>query len=98
MAGGFPLSAIAGKGELLALADPRRKGKAPYCFVSGTLTANPVSCAAGLAALQVLRQAGVYDRLHAVGNRLAEGLRQAGAVAGQPVQVLGDGPVLQVFF
>jgi glutamate-1-semialdehyde 2,1-aminomutase len=98
MAGGFPLSAVGGKAGLLALADPRRKGKAPYCFVSGTLTANPVSCAAGLAALRVLRQDGVYDRLHAIGRRLAEGLRQAGAAAGEPVQVLGDGPVLQVFF
>jgi glutamate-1-semialdehyde 2,1-aminomutase len=98
MAGGFPLSAVAGKAELLALADPRRKGKAPYCFVSGTLTANPVSCAAGLAALNVLRRDGVYDRLHAIGRRLADGLRQAGATAGEPVQVLGDGPVLQVFF
>ncbi len=96
--GGYPLSAVVGKRELLQLADPRQKGRGRYCFLSGTLTGNPVASAAGLAALGVLRQSGVYDRLHALGRRLTEGLRQAGADVGVPLQVLGDGPVLQVFF
>jgi glutamate-1-semialdehyde 2,1-aminomutase len=98
MAGGYPLSAIVGKRELLQLADPRQKGKGPYCFLSGTLTANPIACAAGLAALEVLQQPGVYQRLHAIGDRLSRGLRQASEEVGVPLQVLGDGPVLQVFF
>jgi len=98
MAGGYPLSAVVGKRELLQLADPRQKGQGRYTFVSGTLTGNPVACAAGLAALEVLRQPGVYERLHAAGQRLAAGLRQAGTEAGVPVQVIGDGPVLQVVF
>jgi glutamate-1-semialdehyde 2,1-aminomutase len=96
--GGYPVSAIVGKRELLQLADPQQKGKGRYCFLSGTLTANPIACAAGLATLNVLRQAGAYERLHLIGQRLAEGLRQAGEAAGVPLQVLGDGPVLQVFF
>jgi glutamate-1-semialdehyde 2,1-aminomutase len=96
--GGYPVSAVVGRRELLQLADPRQKGRGRYCFLSGTLTANPVACAAGLAALDVLRQAGVYERLHHLGRRLAEGLREGGADAGTPLQVLGDGPVLQVFF
>jgi glutamate-1-semialdehyde 2,1-aminomutase len=96
--GGYPVSAIVGKRELLQLADPQQKGRGRYVFLSGTLTANPVACAAGLATLKVLRQAGVYDRLHFLGRRLTEGLRQAGAAAGIPLRVLGDGPVLQVFF
>jgi glutamate-1-semialdehyde 2,1-aminomutase len=96
--GGYPVSAVVGKRELLQLADPRQKGRGQYCFLSGTLTANPVACAAGVATLHVLRQAGVYERLHLIGRQLAEGLRQAGGHAGVPLQVLGDGPVLQVFF
>jgi glutamate-1-semialdehyde 2,1-aminomutase len=96
--GGYPVSAVVGKRELLQLADPQQKGRERYCFLSGTLTGNPVACAAGLATLEVLRQAGVYERLHSLGRRLSEGLRQAGADAGIPLQVLGDGPVLQVFF
>ncbi|HMC64452.1 MAG TPA: aminotransferase class III-fold pyridoxal phosphate-dependent enzyme [Gemmataceae bacterium] len=98
MAGGYPLSALVGKAEFMKAADPRQKGQGKYCFMSGTLTANPISCAAGLAALEVLEKPDTYDRLHAIGNRLAEGLRQAAKVAGIPTQVLGDGPVLQVFF
>jgi glutamate-1-semialdehyde 2,1-aminomutase len=93
--GGYPVSAIVGKREIMQQADPRQKGRGRYCFLSGTLTANPVACAAGLATLNVLRQAGVYERLHSLSRRLAEGLRQ---VANVPLQVLGDGPVLQVFF
>jgi glutamate-1-semialdehyde 2,1-aminomutase len=96
--GGYPVSAIVGKRELLQLADPQQKGRGRYCFLSGTLTGNPVACAAGLATLNVLRQAGVYERLHDLGRRLTEGLHQAGADAGIPLRVLGDGPVLQVFF
>ncbi len=98
MAGGYPLSAVVGKADLLKLADPRQRGQGPYIFMSGTLTANPVACAAGLAALNVLEQPGVYDRLHAVGTRLADGLVRVGADAGVALQVLGDGPVLQVLF
>jgi glutamate-1-semialdehyde 2,1-aminomutase len=98
MAGGYPLSAVAGRRELLQPADPRQKGHGRYCFMSGTFSGNPVACAAGLAALEVLRQPGVYERLHHMGRRLAEGLHQAGAAVGVPLQVLGDGPVLQVFF
>jgi glutamate-1-semialdehyde 2,1-aminomutase len=46
----------------------------------------------------VLRQPGVYDRLHELGRRLADGLQRAAAGADVPLQVLGDGPVLQPFF
>ncbi len=96
--GGYPISAVVGKKDILQLADPNQKGRGQFCFLSGTLTGNPVACAAGLATLGVLRQAGTYERLHALGRRLAEGLRRAGQEAGVPLQVLGDGPVLQVFF
>ena len=46
----------------------------------------------------MLKQPGVYDRLHAIGQRLADGFRQAAKNAGMPLQVLGDGPVIQPFF
>lgn len=98
MAGGFPLSAVVGKADLMKLADPNRKGKETYCFLSGTLTGNPLSCAAGLAALEVLEQPGVYDRLHTIGRHLSEGIESAALDLEIPLQVLGDGPVLQVIF
>ena len=96
--GGYPVSAVVGKRELLQQADPGQKGHGTFCFLSGTLTGNPIACAAGLATLAVLRQIGAYERLHALGERLARGLRLASVNVGEPIQVLGDGPVLQVYF
>jgi glutamate-1-semialdehyde 2,1-aminomutase len=96
--GGYPVSAVVGREELVRQADPGQRGRGRYCFLSGTFTGNPVACAAGLATLEVLRQPRAYERLHALGDQLARGLRQASATARVPLQVLGDGPVLQVYF
>ncbi|HEY7425650.1 MAG TPA: aminotransferase class III-fold pyridoxal phosphate-dependent enzyme [Gemmataceae bacterium] len=96
--GGYPVSAVVGRRDLMQLADPGQKGRGRYCFLSGTLTGNPVACAAGLATLEVLRQPGTFERLSALGERLARGLQQVGADTGVPLQVLGDGPVLQTYF
>jgi glutamate-1-semialdehyde 2,1-aminomutase len=92
--GGYPISAIAGRRDILELADSRRSGSETYSYLSGTLTGNPVSAAAGLACLNVLRRGGSYERLRALGDRLRKGLEQAGRQAGIAVQALGEGPVL----
>ena len=98
MSGGYPLAAVVGRADLLAAADPRQKASGTYCFLSGTLTGNPVSAAAGLASLEVLSQPGVYERLHEIGNALTDGIMEVGRQLSEPVQVVGDGPVIQVFF
>ncbi|MSO93388.1 MAG: aspartate aminotransferase family protein [Rhodospirillales bacterium] len=97
--GGYPVSAIVGRAALMKLADPGKKGQGgPYCFLSGTMTANPIACVAGLVTLEVLEQPGTYERLFAIGERLADGIRKAARKVGVPVLVAGDGPVLQVHF
>lgn len=96
--GGFPLSAIVGKKEILEFTDPARKGKDTYCFLGGTLTGNPIACSAGLETLDILSTPGVYERLHALGDALRGGIRKIGIEIGIPLQVIGDGPVLQTFF
>ena len=98
VSGGYPLSAIVGISDLMAAADPRRKADGSYCFLSGTLTGNPISAAAGLATLNVLDRPGVYDRFHQVGATLREGISEVGRQLSEPVQVIGDGPVIQLFF
>lgn len=98
LGGGFPLSAVVGKREILELADPARKGKDIYCFLGGTLTGNPIACKAGLETLVILSTPGVYERLHALGHTMREGIRKIGIELGVPLQVLGDGPILQTFF
>jgi glutamate-1-semialdehyde 2,1-aminomutase len=95
---GFALAAIAGRADVMATADPARKGSLDYAALSGTLSGNALACAAGVAALEELRRPGVYERLHAIGERLRSGLSARAARLGVPVQVLGDGPIAQVFF
>lgn len=92
--GGYPLSAIAGRRDLLGLADNTRPASETYSYLGGTLTGNPISAAAGLACLNVLKRPGTYERLRALGARLREGLEEAGRSAGVSVQALGEGPVL----
>ncbi|MBI4013846.1 MAG: aminotransferase class III-fold pyridoxal phosphate-dependent enzyme [Candidatus Rokubacteria bacterium] len=95
---GFSLAAIAGRADVLATADPARKGTLEYACLSGTLSGNALACAAGVAALGELRRPGVYPRLHALGERLRSGVEQRAAGLGIPLRALGDGPIAQVFF
>ena len=69
--GGFPIGAVGGTREAMAvfdnLAGPLRMSH------SGTFTANPVSMAAGVAALKHLTP-DVFERLERQGDRFREGL------------------------
>jgi glutamate-1-semialdehyde 2,1-aminomutase len=97
-AGGFPVSAIAGRRDVFEVTRPERRGKAPFAWLSGTFNGNPVGAAAGLACLDALSQPGVFARLQAIGDRLRAELPKLGRDAGLEVQAIGDGPVVQVFF
>ena len=63
--GGGPLSAVAGKAEVINLADPSRRGEKNYAYFNGTLHGNPVAAAATLAMLDELQTPGFYDSLNA---------------------------------
>jgi glutamate-1-semialdehyde 2,1-aminomutase len=95
---GYALGAIAGRTAVMDTADPSRKGRMDYAGLSGTLSGNPIACAAGLAALAELRRPGVYERLHAIGRRLREEFAAVAARRGVPLQALGDGPIVQPVF
>jgi glutamate-1-semialdehyde 2,1-aminomutase len=94
--GGYPLAAVTGRRELVALADSGRKGQPDFAYFSGTLNGHPVAAAAGVATLQVLDQEDGYQRLDSLGRRARQALHQALASGGWPVQVLGEGPVFQI--
>jgi glutamate-1-semialdehyde 2,1-aminomutase len=98
MSCGYPLAAVAGRRELMATADPARKGSLDYACLSGTLSGNPIACAAGVAALGELSKPGVYERLHALGRRLRAGMSAIAATRGVPLQALGEGPIAQPIF
>jgi glutamate-1-semialdehyde 2,1-aminomutase len=96
--GGLPLAAVAGKRDLMELANPRKKGAPDYVYASGTLNGNPLSACAGLATLDIVRQPGTYDRLNTIGDALRAGLRDIAGRLGIPAQVLGRGPLANIYF
>ena len=98
LGGGLPLAAIAGRADVMDLADPRRYGASDYAIVSGTLNGNPLCCAAGLATLAELEQTSPYAGLASRAHRLRSGLRELGARHGFAIQTPGAGSVFQVLF
>jgi glutamate-1-semialdehyde 2,1-aminomutase len=98
LGGGFPLSAIGGRREIMRLADPALTSAPSFVHISGTLSGNPVSAVAGLTTLAELEEPGVYEHLHNLGKRLRTGLAEqldAHDIAGS---VIGSGPIAAVEF
>lgn len=92
LGGGYPVSAVGGKREIMELVADNR---VPYL---GTYNTNPLVMAAAKATLECLRRPGTYERLHALGDRLKVGLRDAFRRAGIPASTSGPGPVFQLWF
>ena len=90
--GGLPAAAVGGRAELMEMLAP-----AGEVYQAGTLSGNPVAVAAGLATLELLDES-AYVRLGAITDRLADGLRDAAASAGQEVQVRRAPGLVTVFF
>lgn len=95
--GGYSGGAIAGRRDLLSAADPARKGAG--AAMTGTLSGNPVSAAAGLATLRVLERErpAIYDRLYRYGEGLGAAMADRFRARGIPVQVAGEGPIFQLY-
>jgi glutamate-1-semialdehyde 2,1-aminomutase len=95
--GGYPLAAVAGRQEIMEHANPRKRGL-QYAYVSGTLNGNPLAATAGLATLEELRRAGVYEQLDAAGARLRHALADVCRELRTPAQILGKGAMLNIYF
>ena len=98
LGGGYPIGAFGGRREVMDLVNEHRIGSDDYVWMASTLGGNPISSAAANAALAVLRLPGTYARLHALGERLREGLRRVLGGRQARAQVIGDGPLAQVVF
>lgn len=67
MAGGFPISAVIGRADLMDKPLPGGLG--------GTYAGNPLACAAALAVLEVFDEENLLARSQAVGEKLTTGLK-----------------------
>ena len=98
LGGGFPIGAYAGRAALMDVVNEHRLPGPGYAWSASTGGGNPVSCAAALATIELLSEPGVYPGLHNAGARLRQLVATALGAAGEPAQVLGDGPLAQVAF
>jgi glutamate-1-semialdehyde 2,1-aminomutase len=96
--GGFPLTAVAGREELMAHFDEARVGREQFIPQVGTLSGNPIATAAGLATVRILKRPRTYERMHALGNQLKRALQRACDSAGIPARVVGEGVLFEVYF
>jgi glutamate-1-semialdehyde 2,1-aminomutase len=92
--GGFPVGAVGGHADVMEVFRPGGERSISH---SGTFNGNPVTVAAGLKVLELLDD-GAYAKLDSVGDRLAQGLRDAIEQTGVPAQVTHVGSILNVHF
>ena len=88
MAGGFPISAVIRKAELMDKPLPGGLG--------GTYAGSPLACAAALAVLDVFEEEQLLDRSKAVGERLKAGLKAMAAEFREIQDVRGLGSMVAI--
>jgi len=66
LGGGFPISAVVGRAEVMDSVDPGGLG--------GTFAGNPLACVAALEVLDIVENERLLERSLAIGQRLVEGL------------------------
>ncbi|MDA0813000.1 MAG: aspartate aminotransferase family protein [Verrucomicrobia bacterium] len=93
--GGYPIGAVCGTEAAMAVFS--HDHGPPLNPSSGTFTGNPVSMAAGLAAMEALTPE-IYQQLERAGEQARTGLRNAFDRAGRPGQVTGVGSMFQIHF
>ncbi|QAY67075.1 glutamate-1-semialdehyde 2,1-aminomutase [Paenibacillus protaetiae] len=80
--GGLPIGAYGGRKSVMDQVAPL--GPA---YQAGTMAGNPASIASGIACLEVLQEAGVYERMDALAAKLADGLQASANRHGVPLTI-----------
>lgn len=96
--GGFPLSAVAGRADIMAHFDRTAVGEDNYVKQVGTLSANPVAAVAGLTTLNILKRPDTYKSLFGIGQELMSRLHELVERSGLKGRVIGAPPVFDVMF
>jgi glutamate-1-semialdehyde 2,1-aminomutase len=91
--GGLPVGAYGGRREIMQCISPLGP-----VYQAGTLSGNPLACAAGLATLELLNEPGVYDRLEALGQRVEQAFAQGARKHTVPLTLQRVGSMLTPFF
>jgi len=91
--GGMPLSAIAGKNEVMRLCGPEAKKEEKVKVEGGTFSAHPSALLAGLtyAKYLIAHEEEIYPRIGRLGERVRKEIENIFAVHGFNVRCTGDG-------
>ena len=98
VAGGYPLTAVAGREEIMAHFNPSAMPPGEALPQVGTLNGNPIAAAAGLATLNILSREGTYERIAARGQAIKDALQERLDLAEIPAKVTGEPVLFDVFF
>ncbi len=91
--GSMPLSVFGGRRDIMDRLMPNGD-----CQHSGTYNGHPLAVAAALAAVNAYRQPGFYEHIHAVANRLYDGLAAILARHNVPARIQGLGARFGIYF
>jgi glutamate-1-semialdehyde 2,1-aminomutase len=92
MASGFPISAIVGKKEWITLIE---QGKVIH---AGTMNSSNATVAAALGTIEVIEQAGTYEKMFNLGQKMMAGLQELGKKYNHNLWVTGLGPMFHTGF
>ncbi len=98
VAGGFPLTAIAGREDIMTHMDGGEVTSKDFMPQIGTLSGNPIAAVAGLKTLEILRRPGAYESMRATGSTLKVGLQRMLDEAEIPARVTGEDVLFDVYF
>ncbi len=98
VAGGFPLTAIAGRDDIMAHMDADSVPSEDFMPQVGTLSGNPIAAVAGLKTLEILRRPGAYESMRAAGSHLRRSLQRMLDEAEIPARVTGEDVLFDVYF
>jgi glutamate-1-semialdehyde 2,1-aminomutase len=98
LGGGFPVGAVAGPREIMERMDSLRFERPKFAFHGGTFCANPITMAAGLAALRMLEDGRLINRLNKRGDKLRQTLSDVFERGHMPVRVTGVGSLWHTHF
>ena len=91
--GGLPVGAIGGKTEIMDHLAP----EGPV-YQAGTLSGNPLAMAAGIAALELLKDGSAYERLDRLGKQVQQAIQSAINETGIPAQIHQVGSMFCLYF
>jgi glutamate-1-semialdehyde 2,1-aminomutase len=97
LTGGYPLAGgIGGRRDVMMLLAGGIGTSSKRAFVGGTLTANPLSCAAGYFAIQEMRRTNAAVKAGRAGDRLRKGLDEIIHRLGLPYVTYNQGSIVHL--